>query len=516
MQGWRFPRAILLEKSLGATSSYSHSPPMNSEIWRSTPSEVFYYLDSSRYVAFCDARLSEVFMSERNIILFELNEVPYRIIQHYCAHDPNSTLSKILPKCRVYQTYAEDAVLSPWVTWPTLHRGVTDAKHGIHNFGQDLTEVGKEFPPLWDLLAQQGFTVGVFGSLHSYPLPKDLSNYAFFVPDAFAAGSECFPKQIEHFQDFNLAMSRASARNISKSLPWKQTLSFLASLPDLGIKTATIADVAHQVISERLDVSKSCRRRTYQVVLAFDIFMKQLQDTLPHFSTFFTNHVASSMHRYWAAAFPEDYSEFNHSQEWVSTYKNEILFTMGKFDRMLNRLVQFVSRNADYSLWVTTSMGQAATHAEPCESELVLSDIPKFMSCFDIQQWSARAAMVPQVGVVTEQADKFERGLATLRINGKPLNYTRVDDFFSLSFGHLNQKGKCAELNGQAISFSSLGLENIIIEDHTGSTAYHIPQGCLFIYESGGQTKSQPVQISTRDIFQAITGNYGFSNKIVL
>lgn len=455
-------------------------------------------------------------MSDHSIILFELNEVPYRILQHYCTQNPKSTLSRILPQCRVYRTYTEDSVLSPWVTWPTVHRGVTDEKHGIHNFGQDLRELDKEFPPIWELLARQGYRVGVFGSLHSYPLPQDLSNYSFFVPDAFAAGSECFPKSIEAFQDFNLTMARASARNVSKSIPWKQTLSFLASLPDLGIKPSTVTDVAHQVISEKLDISKSCRRRTYQVVLAFDIFMKQLQCTRPHFCTFFTNHVASSMHRYWAASFPEDYDDFNHSQEWISSYRDEILFTMGKFDQMLKRLEQFVSNNSDYSLWVATSMGQAATKAEPCESELVLADASRLMSFFDIHQWSVRPAMVPQFGVVTQEGDKFELALSMLRINDRPVKYERVADFFSLSFGHLNQKGKSADFNGRQVPFADLGLENIIIEDHTGSTAYHIPQGCLFIYEAGGTPRPHPIEISTRDIFQAMTANFGFSASVIL
>ena len=43
-------------------------------------------------------------------------------------------------------------------------------------------------------------------------------------------------------------------------------------------------------------------RRTYQAGLAFDIFINFLQSTKPAFATFFTNHVASSMHRFWAAA----------------------------------------------------------------------------------------------------------------------------------------------------------------------------------------------------------------------
>ena len=202
----------------------------------------------------------------KKIVLFELNEVPTRVIQYFCQHRPNSTLNCVFPSMSVYETHAEDRVLSPWVTWPSLHRGVTDAKHHIHNFGQPLQEIDKEFPTLWQKLAKRGIRVGVFGSLHTHPLPENLEQYDFFVPDTFAAGSECFPDNLEAFQDFNLAMARASARNVSTSVPWKEALRFVGSLPDLGIKPKTVADVGRQLVSEKMDHAKTCRRRTYQVV----------------------------------------------------------------------------------------------------------------------------------------------------------------------------------------------------------------------------------------------------------
>ena len=73
--------------------------------------------------------------------------------------------------------------------------------------------------------------VGLFGSLHSYPLPEDVRDYAFYVPDVFAAGDECFPEGVEDFQSFNLAMSRRSALNVAQGVPWREALRFLASAP---------------------------------------------------------------------------------------------------------------------------------------------------------------------------------------------------------------------------------------------------------------------------------------------
>ena len=82
------------------------------------------------------------------IILFELNEVPIRIIEYYCKMRPNSWLAKHFDQLKKFETYCENGGhISPWNTWPTLHRGVTNQKHFISDFNQDLKEVDAEFPP---------------------------------------------------------------------------------------------------------------------------------------------------------------------------------------------------------------------------------------------------------------------------------------------------------------------------------------------------------------------------------
>src|SRR5579884_4144286 len=119
---------------------------------------------------------------DRKIILFELNEVPFRIVEEYSRWHPESTLARRRDQFFQYETYTEDvSALSPWKTWPSLHRGVPDHRHLIQDFGQDLHDADQEFPPLWKLLAQNGVRTGVCGSLHTYPMPDDLEGYAFFL-----------------------------------------------------------------------------------------------------------------------------------------------------------------------------------------------------------------------------------------------------------------------------------------------------------------------------------------------
>lgn len=454
----------------------------------------------------------------RKIILFELNEVPVRIFEHFSKTRPESALARRMGACVKFETYTQDkGWLEPWITWPTLHRGVSNSTHEIADFGQDLSRQDQEFPPLWKILARSGITAGVCGSLHTYPMPEDLTNYTFFMPDTFAAGSECFPDDISAFQEFNLRVSRESARNVSKKIPWAAGLKLLAKAPGLGFKLDTLTDVGQQLLEERKQPLRRVRRRSYQAVLGFDVFFRYLERTRPCFATFFTNHVASSMHRYWAALFPADYESFEYTQDWVNSYRDEIDFTMGKFDKLFARLAGFVEANPEYQLWIATSMGQAATRAKPCDSQLYIVDRPRFMTAMGVatSDWSSRPAMQPQTNVVVAEArrDAFRAALAKLSFEGKPLHFREAENgFFSIDLGQEGYltKPNIAQFGGRDVAFKDMGIAPVEIEDQTHSSAYHIPQGTLLIYDPSDRSpKPGFTQMSTEEIAPTLLKNFG-------
>jgi hypothetical protein len=450
---------------------------------------------------------------DRKIILFELNEVPVRIFEHFCRAHPDSVLARRMPECRKYETYSEDqGLLEPWKTWPTVHRGVANDKHQIVDFGQDLAEQDSQFPPIWKLLVKNGIKTGICGSLHTYPLPPDLTNYEFFMPDTFAAGSECFPDNISAFQAFNLQLARESARNVSTQVPWQGALNLLAKAPGLGFKLDTVMDLGKQLLAERSEPWQKTRRRSYQAVLAFDIFMKYLSKTRPAFATFFTNHVASSMHRYWAAVFPGDYEKFEFSEEWVRTFQHEIDFTMGKFAQFFEILVAFVDHNQEYQLWVATSMGQAATRAKPCDSQLYIVDLPRFMGALGVEpaEWTRMPAMLPQtnVRVAPEKMAAFREKLKTVRVDGQAIYFREAEGgFFSVDLG---QEGpQIADFGDRQVPFAELGMKVVEIDDKSHSSAYHIPNGTLLIYDPLDRSpKPGFSQMSTTEIAPSLLENY--------
>jgi len=445
-------------------------------------------------------------MPERRFILFELNEVPIRVVKHYAEKHRGSAFARILDRGQHFDTYTRDeGHLSPWITWPTLHRGVSNQQHGIAALGQDVSETDRKFPPIWKQLTDAGKRVGMFGSLHSYPLPDDADRYAFYVPDTFAGGPETMPAELSAFQNFNLYMVDRSGRNVSSELPVKEAIGFLLhSLPS-GLRASTLAKIARQLATERVWRHRTARRRTIQSLIAFDLFVAQLESKRPDAAFFFTNHVASSMHRYWPATFADDYKTNHWDDSWIERFAGEIDYTMGEADQMLSELMAFAERNPDYIVLVSGSMGQAAVDDpdKHINTEVLLCDMDKFMARLGIAgSWERRRTMQPTYTLrFSDEGDasQFMDVLGKVKVAGEPLKARRLgsrDVEFVLGHPNIPDEHLTVTLGNQAVDPSDVGIANVPIEDEVGSAAYHVAEGMLLVFDPqgvGDRKPSEPV-----------------------
>ena len=231
---------------------------------------------------------------------------------------------------------ADRGHLSPWTTWPTLHRGVNDEQHMIASFGQDRSVADRRFPPIWSLLHEPGLASGSAGRSTS-SRPPTTSRLRFYLPDAFASEPVADPPELVDFQRFNLAMSRESARNVDTGIAKKDALKVVrhsrrARDPSQAPMPPWPASCWPSAASRAM----TNRRRTFQSVLLFDLFTQQLHRSHGQpFSSFFTNHVASAMHRYWAASYPGDYDELKLDDDWIADLPPRGPWATGQADAML-------------------------------------------------------------------------------------------------------------------------------------------------------------------------------------
>lgn len=461
----------------------------------------------------------------KKIILFELNEVPYRILDNYVSSHPQSFLARFLAKCQQYETFTEDSIaLDPWISWPTFHRGVNDTEHGILHLGQVADhEIDDRFPPIWTRLRKAGVKVGIFGSLNTAITQENLTEYAFYLPDYFAGDASAYPETLLNFHRFNLELTRQSARNVTRGIPWKGSFGFLEATIRGGLRADTFFDLSSQLISEVADKKKRIRRRTMQPLIMCDLFLKQLEETRPDFSTFYTNHVAAAMHRYWAALLPQDYKEGELDSDWVSSYHDEIPFALNKLESMLGKIVRFTERNPEFRLIVASSMGQAAIAYRKTYEFLTITDVTKFMNAVGVptESFEIAPAMVPCISLHLKGADSTDlrRKLESVRIGNVPMVFSRRPDrsaCFELREGYLhlfvqfdNYDGPLTfTCGGVEKSFQEAGLSMMAHEDGVNCTAQHIPQGSLLVY-SPDRPDSSRTLISTRDFVPSMLANYG-------
>ena len=83
---------------------------------------------------------------ESSLIIYELNEIPQKVLVHYIRHKPKSFLAKICREMSFAETITTDkGELHPWSSWPTFHRGVNNEVHKIKYLNQDLVKISKPF-----------------------------------------------------------------------------------------------------------------------------------------------------------------------------------------------------------------------------------------------------------------------------------------------------------------------------------------------------------------------------------
>ncbi len=454
------------------------------------------------------------------VIVYELNEVPVRLFEFYATAFPKSSFAYLNKQSSRFITKTADVGgLSPWVTWPTLHRGVSNVEHNISDLGQDLSRINKEYPSIHEILADKGITVGMFGSLQSYPLPEDLNNYSFYVPDTFAAGDECFPRELSDFQSFNLSMVRANGRNVSKGVAVKGIANFLLSARKLGLTSSTFGKLTKQIINEQFNGDRVVRRRTSQAEIAFDLYFHQLQQSSPNISFFFTNHVASCMHRYWPTVFPEDYEEGQFDLSWRNQWMDEIPHAVKVANFQLSKLIHYAQKT-DGELIVCSSMGQAAVRGtKKVKSQVLITDIKKLMKYLGFweDEWEPRLAMAPQIVVGFKSSnfvDKIKK-LDQVLINGKKIQYflTHTGEI-RFEIGLTNLPELIVTDNGTNISPSEIGIKNVDLQDAAGSYAYHVPEGILLHYTASKNSSKVDnentwTEVSALDVAPSILAKFG-------
>lgn len=433
----------------------------------------------------------------RKLIVYELNEVSNETILRYCQERPESFLSRFIQNSVYTPTISHDGgELHPWSTWPTVHRGVTNEAHGINYINQDLSSPNKHYPTIWSEVLSKGLTIGIWGSLQSYP-PLRGPGVKFYVPDTFSPDPITLPKRLEHLQGINIYATKMGHGNSdligSREVRERLLRSICTSILNNTFSKGSLFSSARQITREMGNAAWNYNRPTLQAKINFNAYYKYLTATKPDFSTFFTNHVASLQHRLWA---------YFHGQEGNvqerRAYSKIFKAGMDETSREIGLLMKTSARHG-YDIAMVSSMSQAPIKERCCSLSIIFKDIGKFRQFFHLPPTLiARSSMFPDFAFSVEEeykakcqevflslTDKSGRSLFTLKRTEPSLDQRCT--FFLSQNGDLDISDGYLFSSGTRIRVGDIGLK---VAQRLPGTAYHAPEGVLYWYSNNYRNSS--------------------------
>ncbi|MCF6764294.1 hypothetical protein L3V82_00815 [Thiotrichales bacterium 19S3-7] len=450
-------------------------------------------------------------------ILYELNEVPWEVIDKYVRDRPNSTLAKLLPESLQLTSYTKDeGELHPWSTWPTVHRGVYNFVHNLRFINQE--DKSCSYPPIWEILSENKIDVGVFGSLQSWPVPKNCQSYSFYVPDTFAKDEKTHPSYMSYFQAFNLTQTKRDGA-VAQTVQLKANLlPQVVKLLKTGLSLKTCFKLAKHLASERKNPLYKTVRSTHQATISFDFYKKLLKENKPQFSTYFTNHAAGIMHRYWKYYFPEDFN-YQLIDKRDSFLSKNIIRAMDIADKQISYLYKYAKKN-NYTLIILSSMGQEAVDRGEYHGEFRLNNLDKFTKFIGFKkQVKQNLAMQPDFALEFDSQmemnefiklakmiqDKDKQPIMSFKVSGKSLN-------LSLNLAVVGQEvikeNKFYLSNGSSVDPSELGI-NMIHRDV--GTGYHQPKGIIMAVGDAIKANNSRKEVESIQIAPTLLKLYGIN-----
>jgi hypothetical protein len=287
------------------------------------------------------------------VVLLEINEISWELMQPWLDRGelPHFELLRRRGICGRTMADEPQALLDPWITWTTVFTGVPQPEHGMVFLEQPPETIRHK--RLWDLVADAGKSVGVFGSVSSWP-PRPVTG--FFVPGAFSPDSQTYPEHLRPIQELNLRYTRAHAPGAKQPGLGSMLMTGLRLIKK-GLNVRTGLGILSTLLEIKRHPERDWKKVSLQPLVNAAFFRKLYRKHRPDFSTFHTNHVAHYQHRFLRAHSPEHFPDSTDPAE-ISRFGDAIHYGYLTADRLLGQFIKLCQRDQDLVLLVASSMGQ--------------------------------------------------------------------------------------------------------------------------------------------------------------
>jgi hypothetical protein len=348
----------------------------------------------------------------RKVVLVELNEITWRFVDPFLKDGTMPALGDLIRRGSRSTPVALEVPpdLDPWISWSTVYTGRPPEEHGVKFLEQPPETV--QGPKIWDIAADAGKSLGVFGSIMSWPPRKDVKG--FWVPGTFSPGPETFPVDLQPIQDMNLKYTRAHSPLAGEVKTSK--IAMLRQLRKLGLKASTLTTLASYFVRRGLRLAKDWEKVSLQPLINLDFFEALWKQHQPDFATFHTNHVAHYQHRFWRSTDPSPFLEKPDSNE-LKQFGGAVRFGYRTADRLLQRIQKIIG--PETVLVVASGLGQQPYVVEEFRdgrSIVRIQDIGKVLELLGAAgMCKPYSVMAPQWNVQFDNPEIQQRVVKSLR-----------------------------------------------------------------------------------------------------
>ena len=285
------------------------------------------------------------------MIILELNELCPPLMDKFMGEGLLPHFEKLYARSEVFQTYATDEDLEPWVQWVTFHTGKPQAIHGTTQLdeGYRISE-----PHFWDRLAAKGVTSVIFGSMNSRP---SATPAIFVLPDPWTVHFEPSDPSYEPFHSF-IRKHVTEHTNPELHTSAAAVVDFAKFMVGHGLSLRSVMAAVSQLSLERLvDENLKWRRALILDKLMWDVFENTYRRRSPNLATFFANGTAYVQHRYWRHMDPDPYlvKPSNHD---IALYGNAVSYAYQCMDKLVDRAMRLIG--SEGALVFVTALSQEA------------------------------------------------------------------------------------------------------------------------------------------------------------
>ena len=327
------------------------------------------------------------------MIIIEANEIPLEVFEWY-ANNSKGVISRTIKEFGISKTILDDVeeeYLYPSQAWASISTGLQATTHKIRWYNDAKAE--SDF--YWRNLAKEKKHVALMNVLHSGSITQEEEKlYDFIFPDFFSLAPKVKINKYKNFQIFNHKMSVSSGRKTSKKTIILNAIKGFLKYPSFsgwGLSFRDFTKWVNIFLSLRKD---SEILRNAQFVLQQRIFLDVTKVGLgKDLSVFFTNHVASCLHRNF-----HDLNENHINDEYK---KNKIYQSMKILDEFLEELENY---HFNREIILLSAMGQKLNkkvderYKKDNAKDYKLTDHNKFLKFFGIHPESVEILyeMIPQ------------------------------------------------------------------------------------------------------------------------